>query len=101
MGFWHAVARMGLMFGLAGCTWPPPNPVPVAQLDLARYAGAWFEVARIPNSFEDEMGKACVDARAVYGLRDDGRLAIRNTCRNAANGGAVEVSEGVAGRLTG
>jgi apolipoprotein D and lipocalin family protein len=46
------------------------------------------------------MGKACVDARASYTLHDDGRLGIRNTCRNAKKDGAVEISEGTA-RLDG
>jgi apolipoprotein D and lipocalin family protein len=96
MGSWHIAARLALLLALAGCTWPPPNPTPVAQLDLTRFAGEWFEVARIPNSFEDEMGRACVEARVVYVLREDGRLSISSICRDAAHGGATVVVEGTA-----
>jgi apolipoprotein D and lipocalin family protein len=96
MASWRVAALIGFVLVVAGCTWPPPNPVPVAELDLTRYAGDWFELARIPNSFEDEMGKTCVDARANHALGDDGRLVIRNTCHNARADGAVVVSEGTA-----
>jgi apolipoprotein D and lipocalin family protein len=50
----------------------------VDTVDLARYAGEWFEVARLPNQFQRE----CVgDVRARYSRRPDGRLDVINSCR--------------------
>ena len=52
--------------------------VPVVDLD--RYAGEWFEIARFPNRFQRE----CVgDVRATYTRRPDGRVDVVNRCRTA------------------
>lgn len=50
----------------------------VPDVDLARYAGLWHEVARLPNRFQ----KKCVgDVSARYTLRPDGRVTVVNRCR--------------------
>lgn len=56
-------------------------PRPVAAVDLQRYSGQWFEIARIPNTFQ----KACAgDVRAEYrSLGKDGVL-ITNWCRKSS-----------------
>ena len=55
-------------------------PRTVPSVDLARYAGDWFEVARFPNRFQQQ----CVgDVRASYARRPDGRLDVVNRCRTA------------------
>jgi len=52
----------------------------VASVDLDRYAGGWFEIARFPNRFQ----RQCVgDVRASYARRADGRLDVVNRCRTA------------------
>ena len=52
--------------------------VPFVALD--RYAGDWFEIARLPNRFQRE----CVgDVRATYVRRSDGLLDVVNRCRTA------------------
>lgn len=52
----------------------------VPALDLDRYAGKWYEVARLPNRFQ----KHCVsDVVAKYALRPDGRIDVTNSCRSA------------------
>jgi apolipoprotein D and lipocalin family protein len=57
---------------------PPVRAVPLVDLD--RYAGAWFEIARFPNRFQ----RRCVgDVRATYGCRADGRIDVVNQCRTA------------------
>ncbi len=57
-----------------------PAPLPtVAQVDLARYAGAWYEIALLPNRFQ----KQCVaDTQARYRL-DGERVQVINRCRMA------------------
>lgn len=50
----------------------------VASVDLNRYAGKWYEVARYPNWFE----KNCVsDVTAEYSLMGNGKLKVVNSCR--------------------
>lgn len=55
-------------------------PLPtVAEVDLARYAGAWYEIALLPNRFQ----KQCVaDTQARYTLDGD-RVRVLNRCRMA------------------
>jgi apolipoprotein D and lipocalin family protein len=73
---------------VAATTRPPaaaqaqaPSPVrAVSFVDLNRYAGDWFEIARFPNRFQ----RQCVgDVRAVYARRPDARLDVVNRCRVA------------------
>jgi apolipoprotein D and lipocalin family protein len=52
-------------------------PLPtVPCVDLARYAGTWHEVARLPNLFQ----ASCVGSQARYEPRPDGSLAVINSC---------------------
>lgn len=63
----------------------------VARVDLDRYAGEWFEVARFPNRFQDQ----CLgDVRARYTRRPDGRIDVLNLCRLAD--GSTDEARGVA-----
>ncbi|MEP6632699.1 MAG: lipocalin family protein [Luteimonas sp.] len=63
----------------------------VAQLDVSRYAGQWYEVARLPVFFER---RCAADVSATYTLRDDGLIGVRNACRTSD--GSTDASEGVA-----
>ncbi len=63
----------------------------VPELEISRYAGHWYEIARLPNAFQSQ----CVgEVTASYSLREDGLIGVRNTCRN--EGGELEWAEGVA-----
>lgn len=81
---------------LAACSGGPVGntrvPEPAKAVDLARYVGRWYEVARYENGFE----KGCEAVTADYTLRDDGRVGIVNTCRKGAVDGAVATAEGKA-----
>ena len=48
----------------------------VPRVDLERYAGKWYEIARLPNRFQSD----CAGATAEYELRDDGKVSVVNTC---------------------
>lgn len=52
----------------------------VEHLDLARYEGLWYEIARLPNRFQDQCAG---DVTARYELLDSGRVRVTNRCRNA------------------
>ncbi len=58
------------------------KPATVAEVDLTRYAGTWYEIARYPNSFE----KNCINTTATYGLNDDGTVSVVNECTNSETG---------------
>ncbi|MGI9132346.1 MAG: lipocalin family protein [Rhodoferax sp.] len=59
------------------------NPAPAAlasisSLDLARYLGTWYEIAKYPNRFQ----KQCVaDTTATYRALPDGTVEVINRCR--------------------
>jgi len=54
---------------------PPPT---VARVDLDRYLGNWFEIAKIPHPFQ----RQCVsDTSAQYARNPDGTVAVLNRCR--------------------
>jgi apolipoprotein D and lipocalin family protein len=79
---------------------PAPGPLaraeevpmePVPTLDLERYAGVWYEIARLPNRFQKKCAHSVV---ARYELRDDGRLNVVNEC--VEEDGTVSRAKGVA-----
>lgn len=61
----------------AGAEEELPPPVPVASVDLERYAGLWYEIARIENRFEKQCAHGVT---ATYTLRDDGKIEVVNRC---------------------
>lgn len=66
------------------------------SVDLARYAGTWYEIARLPNVFQ----RMCADnVTATYVRRDDGAVQVTNRCRRSD--GAVEQAVGVARPIRG
>lgn len=49
----------------------------ISSLDVPRYMGTWFEIAKYPNSFQ----KKCVgNTRADYSLQTDGKVTVLNRC---------------------
>jgi len=74
------IARMSILVALAlasASLWAEtPKPLDlVPSLDLPRYLGRWYEVARYQHGFE----KTLVGATAEYALRDDGRVSVLNS----------------------
>ncbi len=63
----------------------------VPSVDLDRYAGDWFEIARFENRFQQ---KCAGDVKASYARRPDGRIDVTNSCRTADGG--TTVAKGVA-----
>jgi apolipoprotein D and lipocalin family protein len=67
---------------------PPPDVVP--QVDLNRYMGTWYEVARFPHRFEE----GCVAVKATYALREDGTVDVLNECRKESLDGPLKAAKG-------
>ncbi len=64
----------------------------VKELDLNRYLGTWYEIARFPHSFEKNL----VGVTATYSLRDDGKIKVLNQGRKNTLDGELSVAEGKA-----
>ncbi|AXS80872.1 lipocalin family protein [Dechloromonas sp. HYN0024] len=63
----------------------------IPSLDVARYMGTWYEIAKYPNWFQ----KKCTGGtRADYSPMSDGRVKVINRCRIA--GGDMTEAIGVA-----
>jgi apolipoprotein D and lipocalin family protein len=67
-------------------------PEPAKPVDLHRYLGLWYEIARYDASFE----RGCEAATAEYALRPDGLIRVLNTCREGSPSGRVRSSKGKA-----
>lgn len=52
-------------------------PEPAKSVDLARYAGRWYELARYEQGFQ----KNCDGVTADYTQRDNGKIDVLNRCR--------------------
>ena len=67
-----------------------PDVTALPALDLQRYLGTWYEIARLPMKHEPENA---TDVTAHYSLDEEGRVRVRNRCRVD---GQVEESVGQA-----
>ena len=88
-----------LSFSVSACIAGPsgrakdaPALEAVASVDVERYMGLWYEIARYPTSFQ----KNCEGTTAEYTLRDDGKVNVLNTCRFGTKDGEPRSAEAVA-----
>ncbi|WP_215377111.1 lipocalin family protein [Polynucleobacter asymbioticus] len=66
----------------------------IASLDVPRYLGTWYEIAKFPNWFQ----KKCVsNTKAVYSAKPDGNLRVLNSCKTAS--GETSEAEGLARQI--
>jgi apolipoprotein D and lipocalin family protein len=50
----------------------------VPSVELNRYTGKWYEIARLPNKFQNDCAG---EVTATYSLLEGGELAVVNECR--------------------
>lgn len=67
-------------------------PQPAKAVELDRYLGRWFELARYENRFE----KGCEGVTAEYARRPDGGVSVLNSCRKGAPDGKLSAARGKA-----
>jgi apolipoprotein D and lipocalin family protein len=79
------------LVGLAEGTRAQAPPTVVDAVDLKRYAGRWYEIARFPNRFQDHCAG---EVTATYALRPDGRIDVVNRCRTKS--GETDEAAGIA-----
>jgi apolipoprotein D and lipocalin family protein len=63
-------------------------PEPTKSVDLQRYLGRWYEIARYEQGFQ----KGCEGVTADYALRPDGDISVVNRCRKP--GGKLSEARG-------
>jgi apolipoprotein D and lipocalin family protein len=89
---------------LAGCSSSGSQlaaPQTVAQVDLQRYQGTWYELARLPMFFQ----RNCAQSEAQYRLQADATISVLNSCRTLegelleANGQAFAQQAGKTDKL--
>ena len=68
------------------------KPSVVTTVDLKRYSGKWYEIARLPNFFERKL--KCTSA--TYELRDDGRITVINAGNYITNPQKTSSARGLA-----
>lgn len=91
-----ALLALPLVLSLSACVSGPSGnpkpPQPAKTVELDRYLGKWYEVARYDMRFE----KDCEGVTAEYSKRTDGLIRVLNTCRKGALDGPVKTAEGKA-----
>jgi apolipoprotein D and lipocalin family protein len=57
-----------------------PPVATIAALDVSRYMGTWYEIAKFPNRFQ---AKCTANTRAQYLAQTDGSVQVLNSCTTA------------------
>jgi len=81
-----------LMLSLSACKSEHKELPTVTELDLTKYAGTWYEIARLPNSFE--KGLECVTA--TYTILPNGKVEVLNKGYTNADTSKMKSIKGVA-----
>jgi len=94
--FDHLCALALIPFMLLACASlkEPSEPLleVVSYVDLNRYTGTWFEIARFPHRFQE----GCVGSRATYTLLEDGKIGVLNQCYKGSLNGEISSARGKA-----
>ncbi len=73
--------------------WGKMNPVKtVDYVDIRKYMGTWFEIAKYPQIFENGL----VGVKAEYTLLEDGMVRVVNSGHKKALDGKLKVAVGKA-----
>ncbi|RAK70493.1 lipocalin family protein [Hymenobacter edaphi] len=92
--FWPAAAAVlatsAAVYALTRRRRPKLTTVP--HVDLHRYAGRWYEIARLPQRFE----QGCTHVTAEYRPLADGNIEVHNTCHQDSVNGPAETVRGLA-----
>ena len=92
-----SVLAVSALVGVPACstlTAPVGNPAvpePARAVELDRYLGRWYELARYDVG---RFQEGCEASTADYSLRDDGEIGVLNACRDGSPTGEVRTAEG-------
>ena len=89
---WIVPGYLFLCLTITGCFTPKElntESIPsIKNFDLKRYLGMWYEVARLPHSFESGLDQVT----ATYTLQEDGAIKVLNKGFNNSEGVWKEAS---------
>ncbi len=93
------IAATAAAFSLSGCAAVQKGPVgniavprPAKAVEIERYLGRWYELARYEQSFQ----KDCEAVTADYIQDVTGDIKVTNSCRKGSVGGKISVAIGKA-----
>ena len=66
-----------------------PELETVEKVDINRYIGKWYEIARFDQKFQ----KDCTAVTANYSLRKNGEIEVLNTCRKLTPTGKLKTAK--------
>ena len=75
-----------------GCASSKGDLPVVKTVNLQRYSGTWYEILRLPNSFEG--GLICITAN--YSLKDNGDIRVVNSGHKIDDPSTIKTSTGTA-----
>jgi len=86
------VLMLAISVGCARVSIEPELPPleTVTSVDLTRYSGTWYEIARLPMWFQRD----CVASQAIYTLLLNGNVGVKNQCLTTS--GDQKQAQGVA-----
>jgi apolipoprotein D and lipocalin family protein len=92
----YLVFIVSMCVGLVSCSSVPVRDEPllevVEKVDIEKYLGRWYEIARYPHSFEEN----CFAVTADYALLENGALQVINRCREGGLNGELKEAVGKA-----
>ncbi len=91
MKIYNSVPLIVFIMCLFGCS-SNKNLETVDHVDLNKYRGKWYEIARLPNSFE--KGLVCVTAN--YSIKDNGKIEVLNRGHKESDKSKIKQSKGTA-----
>lgn len=88
------VMGMVIFAGVQPTVWAEDLPPvrTVEKVDIQKYMGLWYEIARYPTRFQ----KNCYKATAEYALLENGDVRVTNRCRRDGPDGEIKQSVGKA-----
>ena len=97
--FYLAILSCGVILQFMSLTAEAKKPagnegqamITVRFVDLDRYVGLWYEIAKIPNRFQKDCARGTT---AEYELRDDGKITVVNKC--VKDDGRIIEAKGIA-----
>jgi len=88
-----AISLILLFTMISSCSNKVYEPLPVVDsVNINRYLGRWYEIARLPNRFE--RGLTCVTA--TYTLKANGKIEVLNAGRKLEDTQVESTAKGVA-----
>jgi apolipoprotein D and lipocalin family protein len=83
-----------LVFGTTNCQIKNKmiNTKTVEKVELEKYLGTWYEIARFQHSFEKDL----VGCSATYSIRTDGKIKVLNKGFKNTLNGKLSIAEGKA-----